>query len=44
LGDENVEALCAVVAMSGFTADELQYFAKNCHIEGVIRPELVAVK
>lgn len=41
--DVAVEALRALVASPGFTADELLHFAKICRVETVIRPYLVAV-
>ena len=41
--DVAVEALRALVALPGFTADELLHFAKICRVEAVIRPYLVAV-
>jgi predicted transcriptional regulator of viral defense system len=44
LGEEvAVEALRALVAMPGFTADKLLHFAKICRVDAVIRPYLVAV-
>jgi len=41
--DVAVEALRALAAMPGFTADELLRYAKFCRVDAVIRPYLVAV-
>lgn len=41
--DVAIEALRALVALPGFTSDELLHFAKICRVGAVIRPYLVAV-